>query len=205
MLSPCGSIRIQLNCRTLSYSITENHLVWEKSHTHLVSEVWVLSKGGIEEKDWVFQHRHCLLPDSSLVSRGLGCQLHSQGIGVCSERLDRHGVAWSSAVVPKEEEWARWPTGMLEKIVTWVVSWVFPIRRPWDKDLSASSFIWKVKKTPVGGGQGWQSMKSALSAGYRTSLVVQWLRLLAPSAGGRGSIPGQETRSHMLQLRVHMA
>ena len=37
-----------------------------------------------------------------------------------------------------------------------------------------------------------------------TSLVVQWLRLRAPNAGGLGSIPGQGTRSHMLQLRVHM-
>ncbi|TEA38635.1 hypothetical protein DBR06_SOUSAS110563, partial [Sousa chinensis] len=29
------------------------------------------------------------------------------------------------------------------------------------------------------------------------SLVVQWLRLQAPNAGGPGSIPGQGTRSHM--------
>ena len=35
-----------------------------------------------------------------------------------------------------------------------------------------------------------------------TSLVVQWLRLHAPCAGGPGSIPGQGTRFHMLQLRV---
>ena len=34
-----------------------------------------------------------------------------------------------------------------------------------------------------------------------TSLVVQWLRLHAPNAGGQGSIPGEGTRSHMLQLR----
>ena len=34
-----------------------------------------------------------------------------------------------------------------------------------------------------------------------TSLVVQWLRLRAPNAGGLGSIPGQGTRSHMLQLK----
>ena len=38
--------------------------------------------------------------------------------------------------------------------------------------------------------------------GEGTTLVVQWLRLCAPSAGGPGSIPGQATRSHMLQLRV---
>ena len=37
-----------------------------------------------------------------------------------------------------------------------------------------------------------------------TSLVVQWLRLHAPNAGGLGSISGQGTRSHMVQLRVHM-
>ena len=34
-----------------------------------------------------------------------------------------------------------------------------------------------------------------------TSLVVQWLRLLTSNAGGMASIPGQGTRSHMLQLR----
>ena len=34
-----------------------------------------------------------------------------------------------------------------------------------------------------------------------TSPGVQWLRRRTPSAGGPGSIPGQETRSHMLQLR----
>ena len=33
----------------------------------------------------------------------------------------------------------------------------------------------------------------------RASLVVQWLRLCAPKAGGLGSIPGQGTRSHMRQ------
>ena len=35
-----------------------------------------------------------------------------------------------------------------------------------------------------------------------TSLVVQWLRLCAPNAGGLGLSPGQGTRSHMPQLRV---
>ncbi|TEA35737.1 hypothetical protein DBR06_SOUSAS1110094, partial [Sousa chinensis] len=30
-----------------------------------------------------------------------------------------------------------------------------------------------------------------------TSLVVQWVRLWAPNAGGPGSIPGWGTRSHM--------
>ena len=37
-----------------------------------------------------------------------------------------------------------------------------------------------------------------------TSLVVQWLRLCTPNAGGLSLTPGQGTRSHMLQLTVHM-
>ena len=32
--------------------------------------------------------------------------------------------------------------------------------------------------------------------------MVQWLRLHAPNAWGSGSIPGQETRSRLPQLRV---
>ena len=35
-----------------------------------------------------------------------------------------------------------------------------------------------------------------------TSLVVQWVRLQAPGAKGLGFIPGQRTRSHMLQLKI---
>ena len=35
---------------------------------------------------------------------------------------------------------------------------------------------------------------------WDTSLVVEWLRLWAPKAGGPGSIPGNGTRPHMPQL-----
>ena len=35
-----------------------------------------------------------------------------------------------------------------------------------------------------------------------TFAVVQRLRLHAPNAGGLGSIPGQEMRSHMPQLKI---
>ena len=35
--------------------------------------------------------------------------------------------------------------------------------------------------------------------------MVQWLRLHTPGVGVLGSIPGQGTRSHMLQLRPGMA
>ena len=32
--------------------------------------------------------------------------------------------------------------------------------------------------------------------------MVQWLTLCAPNAGGPGSIPGQGTRCHTLQLKI---
>ena len=38
-----------------------------------------------------------------------------------------------------------------------------------------------------------------------TSLVVQWVRLHIPNAGGLGSIPCRETISHMLQQRSSAA
>ena len=34
--------------------------------------------------------------------------------------------------------------------------------------------------------------------------MVQWLKLCTTNAGGPGSVLGQGTGSHMLQLRVHM-
>ena len=42
-------------------------------------------------------------------------------------------------------------------------------------------------------------------AGEGTSLVLQWLRLRAPNAGGPGSIPGQGTGPHMQQLKIPRA
>ena len=50
-----------------------------------------------------------------------------------------------------------------------------------------ASIVLNLRKNPVG-----------------TALVVQWLRLCAPNAGGPGSIPGQGTRSRMLQLKARM-
>ena len=38
----------------------------------------------------------------------------------------------------------------------------------------------------------------------RMSLLVEWLRFWAPNAGDLSLIPGQGTRSHMSQLRVHI-
>ena len=75
-------------------------------HTSGVRSVSVLSKGGIEGKILGFQHRHCCLTVPGKSGLRLSAA-QSTGIGVCSERLDRHGVVWSSTVVPEEEEWAR--------------------------------------------------------------------------------------------------
>ena len=44
-----------------------------------------------------------------------------------------------------------------------------------------------------------KSLKNRL---FRDFPGVQWLRLHTPYAGGASSIPGQGTRSHVLQLRV---
>ena len=45
---------------------------------------------------------------------------------------------------------------------------------------------------------------SPLKSGHlENSLVVQWLRLCTPIAGGQGSIRIQGTRSHMPQLRPY--
>ena len=41
-------------------------------------------------------------------------------------------------------------------------------------------------------------------ANIGTSLVVHWLKLHVPNAGGPGWILSQGTRYHMLQLRVSM-
>ena len=35
-----------------------------------------------------------------------------------------------------------------------------------------------------------------------TSLVAQWLSLWAANAGGQGSVPGQWTGPHMLQIKT---
>ena len=54
-------------------------------------------------------------------------------------------------------------------------------------------------------------LENKLNKGYiqnlatGTSLVVQWLRLCTPNAGGLGSIPGQGARSRMQQLRPSAA
>ena len=47
-------------------------------------------------------------------------------------------------------------------------------------------------------------MEGQRGARHGTSLVVLWLRLRAPNAGDPGLIPGQGTKSCILQLRACM-
>ena len=48
------------------------------------------------------------------------------------------------------------------------------------------------------------NIKKKINNSLGISLVGQWLRLHTPNAETLGSIPDLETRSHMLQLTVHM-
>ena len=53
----------------------------------------------------------------------------------------------------------------------------------------------------------WESTKWEITSKVweGTSLLVQWVRLCVPNAGGPGSIPGQRTKAHMPQLRLGTA
>ena len=65
-----------------------------------------------------------------------------------------------------------------------------------------SKFSWSIKNPWwCAGSQLHYSLQNQFQG---TSLVVQWLRFQAPRPGGPSSIPGQGTRSHMLQRRVHV-
>ena len=57
-----------------------------------------------------------------------------------------------------------------------------------------STAIWSIEMKDI-------TLSKILNSYLGTSLVVQWLRLCTSNAGGPGSIPGQGTRSYMLQLR----
>jgi len=60
----------------------------------------------------------------------------------------------------------------------------------------------------VGGWERWGKMgrrRRNVRVAIMTSLVAQWLRLQAPILVDRGLIPGQGTRSYMLQLRFFCA
>ena len=51
-------------------------------------------------------------------------------------------------------------------------------------------------------GGGYFKEGSYSKSRIETSLVIQWLMFCPPNAEGLGWIPGQKTRSHMLQLKI---
>ena len=59
------------------------------------------------------------------------------------------------------------------------------------------SLLMNVKEESAKSGLKLNTQKTKIMG---TSLVVQWPRPCAPNAAGPGLIPGQGTRSHMLQL-----
>ena len=61
------------------------------------------------------------------------------------------------------------------------------------------------QKSSVQISSNWILFCSFKNANPESFLVVQWLRLHTPNAGGLSSIPGQGTRSHMPQLRPSTA
>ena len=71
------------------------------------------------------------------------------------------------------------------------------------------------KHWPAGGGEErggklWEAEEGLffplfLRVLLKDFLAVQWLRLHAPNAGGLDLVPGQGTRSHMLQLKIPRA
>ena len=64
---------------------------------------------------------------------------------------------------------------------------------------------WKMASRWTNGGLTKQRKLTFKHLQSGTSLVAQWLSLNTANAGGRGSIPGWGTRSHMLQQQQRKA
>ena len=102
-----------------------------------------------------------------------------------------------------------WPLPITPSRLCVPIRWAV-LKQQWLLQVGWPHFIglaWKETVSPGGAGswdlRGSLSKISMVSAFHcpRTSLVVQWLKLHAPNAGGSGSIPGQGTGSHVPQLR----
>ena len=89
----------------------------------------------------------------------------------------------------KGKKWKQWQT---------LFSWA-------PKSLQTVTAVMKLKDACSLEEKLWQTQRAYWKAETGTSLMVQWLRLWAPNAGGLGLIPGQGTRSHMSHLRPDAA
>ena len=76
------------------------------------------------------------------------------------------------------------------------------------KKISGSWYHWKTWlciSEPALRWSQWKVIKNTMKlTQLEASLMVRWLRFHSPNAGGLGSIPGQGTRSHMLQGRLRI-
>ena len=83
--------------------------------------------------------------------------------------------------------------------------WHWEVQRAWGSGIRNTQVQVQLPHLPAAGylpSQGRSLFIFRVEVG--TSLVVQWLKPLAPNAGHAASIPGQGTRFHMSQLRVCM-
>ena len=96
-----------------------------------------------------------------------------------TESLKRWG--WSKHHIMERGWWPRWSHFIHSSIHSVVTEW-------WIRQLRSGWHFSKMIGCPE-------------ERGWGTSLVVPGLRLCAPKSGGPYLIPGQGTRSHMLQLR----
>ena len=92
---------------------------------------------------------------------------------------------------------------LLESIILCNLCWTIDLNQDKVlKSVSLSNWITLSLSFPLGkcGQRTWTCVSSLM--GWETSLLAQGLRLHTPNAGGLGLIPGEGTRSHMLQLKV---
>ena len=124
------------------------------------------------------------------------------GSGVQSQGLPRQNTGKESACQSKrckfdpgvgKTPWRRRKIATHSGILAWEI--------PWTEEPGGLQYMGLSRVTHVHthNGKGRDRYSHVF---YGISLVVQWLRLQASNAGSPGQTPGQETRSHMLQLRV---
>ena len=125
-------------------------------------------------------------------------------INISENNKNLHPLQWVEA-----EQFNHWtarevppsvPSDLLQSQHLWSPFWIF---QPLCQHLALSAPLLNrtyhfLTRSPI-------SLFTVSVVYLGTSLVVQWLRLHTPDAGGLGSIPCRETISHMLQQRSSAA
>ena len=172
-----------------SFPIWQEAIVQEKLHSFLKGLEWqllvqhgMLPKGRLGAKGDYLAVRFLVWPPGDCCQRhwpDTCCQRQAM------EKLVHYGRFASCMCIPEDLSAFPWPQWdcFTQRSQDWGVS-----PGDWgahDKPHKTISYL--IKKNVSG-----------------TSLVVQWLRLHAPNAGGPGLIPVQRARSHIPQPRVCM-